>query len=102
MGQVNANYTATHSPGHLHFKNKTENDSRLVKNRERNCHGLWNFCRGKEADIALFLQVTKIGKIRKNVRSKLVDDCPKMSNEPNETQKQAKRIEIHQSQTITL
>ena len=55
--------------------------------------------RGKEADIALFLQVTKIikkKKIRKNLRSKLVDDLPKLSNEPNETQKQTKRVEIHQ------
>ena len=35
--------------------------------------------------------------IRKNLRSiKLVDDLPKLSNDPNETQKQTKRIEIHQ------
>ena len=33
----------------------------------------------READIALFLQVTRIRKTRKNLRSKLVDDCPKSS-----------------------
>ena len=82
----------------LRLQNKTENDARLLKNREGNRHSLRSVCRGKET---LFLQVTKIGKIRKNVRSKLVDDCPKLSNEPNETQKKAKRIEIHQSQTMT-
>ena len=35
-------------------------------------------------------------KDEKNLPIKLVDDCPKLSNEPNETQKQAKQIEIHQ------
>ena len=39
-------------------KNKTENG-------EENRDGEWNFCRRKEADIALFLQVTRLRKIRK-------------------------------------
>ena len=44
----------------LALKNKTENG-------EGNRDGEWNFCRGKEADIALFFQVTRIliGKVRK-------------------------------------
>ena len=33
-------------------KSRTENDSRLLKNSERNRHGNRNFCQGKEADIA--------------------------------------------------
>ena len=33
------------------------NDSTLLKNSEGNCHGEWNFCQGKEPEIALFLQV---------------------------------------------
>ena len=35
-------------------------------------------------------------KDEKTLPIKLVDDCPKRSNEPNETQKQAKQIKIHQ------
>ena len=35
------------------------------KNGEGNRHGEWNFCRRKEADIALFFQVTRLRKIRK-------------------------------------
>ena len=46
-------------------KKKTDNDSRLLKNSEGNRNGEWKFCRGKDADITLFLQVTKIRKIRK-------------------------------------
>ena len=56
---------ATHSSS-LACQNKTENDSRLLKNSEGNCNDEWTFCRGQEADIALFLQETKIRKIRKN------------------------------------
>ena len=40
-------------------------DSRLLKNNEGNRDGVWDFCRGKEADIALFLQVKKLRQIRK-------------------------------------
>ena len=46
-------------------KNKNENDSRLLKNSEGNRHGQGHFCPENEANIALFLQVTRIGKIRK-------------------------------------
>ena len=45
-------------------KNKTENDSRLLKNSEGNRDDEWYFCRGQEADIALFSQETRIRKIR--------------------------------------
>ena len=63
-GGVYANHNATHSPG-LARKNKTENDSRLLKNSEGNRDDNWTFCRGQGADIALFLKKTRIGKIRK-------------------------------------
>ena len=55
---------ATHLSS-LACKNKTENDSRLLKNSEGNCDDEWFFCQGQEADIALFLQETRIRKIRK-------------------------------------
>ena len=55
---------ATHSPS-LARKNKTENDSRLLKNNKGNRDDEWNVCRKQEADIALFLQETRIRKIRK-------------------------------------
>ena len=42
-----------------------EKDSRLLKNSEGNRDGEWIFCRRKEVDVALFLQVTRIRKIRK-------------------------------------
>ena len=45
-----------------------ENDSRLLKNSEGNRDGEWIFCRRKEADVALFLQVTRIKKIRKSAK----------------------------------
>ena len=50
---MNANHNATRSRS-LTRKNKTENDSRLLKNNEGNRDGEWNFYRGKEPDIALF------------------------------------------------
>ena len=40
----------------------TLDGSRIAK---RNCNDEWTFCRGQEADIALFLQETRIRKIRK-------------------------------------
>ena len=46
-------------------KNKTENDSRLRKNREGHRGDEWYFCRGQEADIALFFHETRIRKIKK-------------------------------------
>ena len=48
-----------------------ENDSRLLKNSKGNRDGDWIFCRRKEADVALFLQVTRIRKIRKNRETNL-------------------------------
>ena len=63
-GRVNANHNATRLPSLVHQK-KTDNDSRLLKNSEGNRNGEWKFCRGTDADITLFLQVTKIRKISK-------------------------------------
>ena len=64
-GGVNANDNATHSPS-LARKNKTENDSRLLKyNNLGNRDDEWNVCREQEADIALFLQETRLRKISK-------------------------------------
>ena len=40
----------------------TLDGSRIAK---QNCNDEWTFCRGQEADIALFLQETRIRKIRK-------------------------------------
>ena len=48
-----------------------ENDPRLLKNSKGNRYGEWIFCRRKEADVALFLQVTRIRKIRKNREANL-------------------------------
>ena len=57
-GEVNANHNVT--PPSL-----AKNDSRLLKNSEGNRDGEWIFCRRKEADVALLLQVTGIRKITK-------------------------------------
>ena len=86
-----------------HPKNKTENDSRLLKNNEGNRNAEWNFCRGKEADIGLFLQVTRIRseKIFEANQLTIALNWMITSNEPNETQKYTKWIEIHQSQAMT-
>jgi len=58
-GGVNANHNVKRS------LSLVENDSRLLNNSEGNRDGEWIFCRGKEANVALFLQVTRIRKIRK-------------------------------------
>ena len=55
-GGVNANHNLTSS---------TENNSRLLKNSKENRDGEWIFCRRKQAEAALFLQVTRVRKIRK-------------------------------------
>ena len=48
-------------------KNKIENDRiQLLKNSEGNRDDEWNNCLGQEADIALFLQETRIRKIIKS------------------------------------
>ena len=50
--------------------------TRLLKNSEGNRDGGWIFCRRKEADVALFSQVTRMRKIRKiceaNLTSRLL------------------------------
>ena len=60
--------------------NKTENG-------KENCDGEWNFSQGKEADIAIFLQMTIIRKIRNKVWSKLVDYSPKQDDHKQRTLK---------------
>ena len=47
-------------------KNKIENDPKLLKNSEGNRDDEWNFCWGQEANVALFLQETRIRKIIKS------------------------------------
>ena len=47
-------------------KNKIENDRKNDQEQRRNRDDEWNFCRGQEADIALFLQETRIKKIIKS------------------------------------
>ena len=70
--------------------------TKLRINGKGNRDGEWNFCRRREADMALFLQVTRIRKIRTNLRIKLVDYTPRQDDHPETiTQKQTKRIEIH-------
>jgi len=64
-----------------------ENDSRLLKNSQGNRDGEWIFCRRKEAEVALFLQVTRIRKIIKiceaNLTSRLLPETGRsQSNEP--------------------
>ena len=59
-------------------------DSRLLKNSGGNRDCEWIFCRRREADVALFLQVTRMRKIVKICGTK-----------------QTKRIEIHQSRITT-
>ena len=80
-GGAHANHNATCSPS------LTENDFRLLKNSEGNRDGEWIFCRGKEADVASFLQVAKIRNIRKiceaDVTSRLFSETVRsQSNEP--------------------
>ena len=47
-------------------KNKIENDRKNDQEQRRNRDDEWNFCWGQEADIALFLQETRIKKIIKS------------------------------------
>ena len=69
--------TRLHSPI-LACKNKTENDSRLLKNSEGNRDDEWTFCRGQE---------TRIRNDQKNLRRKLVDYCPKQGDHKQRTLK---------------
>ena len=65
-GEVNANHNVARSPS------SAESDFRLLKNSEGNRDGEWNFCWRKEADVALFLQVTRIKKT--NLTSRLLPE----------------------------
>ena len=78
---VNANHNVMCSPS------LAGNDSRLLKNIKRNCNSVWIFCQGKEADVALILQVTRMRKIVKiceaNLTSQLLPKTGRsQSNEP--------------------
>ena len=64
-GGFNANHIVTC----LH--SLAENDSRLLKNSKGNRNGKRIFCWRKEADVALFLEVTRIRKIRKICKANL-------------------------------
>ena len=78
-GRVKANHNVACSPS------LAENDSRLLKNSKGNRDGEWIFCRRKlEADIALFLQVTRIRKIcEANLASRLLPKTGQsQSNKP--------------------
>ena len=55
-GGVNANHNAKHSPS-LVCKNKTENDSRLLKNSEGNRNDEWTFCCGQETRIRMIKKI---------------------------------------------
>ena len=54
----------------------TENDSRPLKNRKGNRDGEWIFCRRKQAEVALLLQVARIRKIRKICEANLTRRVP--------------------------
>ena len=86
----------------MQHTNKTENDSRLLKNSEGNRDDEWTFCRGQEADIALFLQEMRIRKIRTSSKktSWLLPETGRSQATNLETQKQTKWIEMRQSQVI--
>ena len=62
-------------------------NSKKTENGKENCDGEWNFSRGKEADIAIFLQMTITRKIRNKVWSKLVDYSPKLDDHKQRTLK---------------
>ena len=55
-GGVNANHNAKHSP-RLACKNKTENDSRLLKNSKGNRDDEGTFCRGQETRIRMIRKI---------------------------------------------
>ena len=96
-GGVNAN----HDSPSLAYKNKTENDSRLLKNSEGNRDDEWTFCTRQEADIPLFLQETCKNKTSGKSLKKTSWLLPEsgLSQATNlEKQKQTKWMEMHQSQ----
>ena len=101
-GEVNANHYVTCSPS------LAENDSRLLKNSEGNGDGEWIFCRRKEEDFALFLQVTRIRKIRKiciaNWTSRLLpefeQDDLKATNLETRNKQNGSKSTNHKSETM--
>ena len=94
-GGVNANHNVTCSPS------STENGPRLLKNRKGNHNGEWIFCRRRQAEVALLLQVTKIRKIRKickaNLTRRLLPKTGQSQSNKSWNTKQTKRIEMNQS-----
>ena len=82
-GGVNANHNAKHSPISA-CKNKTENDSGLVKNSEGNLNDEWAFCRGQE---------TRIRNDQKDLRRNLVDYCPKQGDHKQRTLKYRNKVD---------
>ena len=72
---VNANHNAKHSPS-LACKNKTENDSRLLKNSEGNRDDEWTF--GREQEI----RIRMIRKIFEENQSIIARNRAITSNEP--------------------
>ena len=94
-GGVNANHIITSC--------LAKNDFRRLKNSEGNHDGGWIFCRRKEADVALFLQVTRMRKIIKICKANLTS--PKQDDHNGNERwnmKQTKRIEIHQSRITNI
>ena len=61
-GGVNANHNVTCSPS------LAEDNTRLLTNSEGDCDDECIFCRRKEEDVALFLQVTRTRKIKKSAK----------------------------------
>ena len=85
-----------------------ENDSRQLKNSEGNRDGEWIFCWRKEADVALFLQVSRMRQIIKICEANLtiVDYSPnwgrsQRTNLETRNQQNWSRSTNHESQTMT-
>ena len=80
---------------------------RLLKNSEGNRDGGWIFCWRKEADIALFLQMPRIKKIRKiceaNLTSQLLPETGdnKATNLETPNKQNGSKSTNHKSQTMT-
>ena len=74
---------------------------------KENRDGEWIYCRRKEADVALFLQVTRMRKIIKICKAtKLVDYCPKKDdhkamNLEMRNKQNGSKFTNHESQTMT-
>ena len=78
------------------------NDSRLLKNIERNRDSVWFFCQGKEADVALILQVTRMRKIIKICEANLTSQLlPKTDNHKAMNLETWNKSTNHESQTTT-